>query len=357
MNLRFGLNITAQTASDGDLHRFVEEEISLVHQVRDAGWDSVWVSHHYMPHGMQMPQPGPWLGRLIREIGEMTVGTGILILSLLNPLEVAEVYGTVDVFTQGRLILGVGLGYRDDEFRAFGIDPSERVRRFEANIAAVRSLWADGAASGIDLPWCHLDAPELGARPCQPGGPPLWIGANREPAIRRAARLGDAWLISPFTPVPKVIRQLGLYGEELRKASRDWPADVPIGREIYCAPSHDEAMAVAHQYLGTKYGAYASWRGSASTAHLGDSFAEFARDRFVIGSPDECTEQLMKLVDAGTNYLKFRTRWVGMPVEPAAASVDLLCREVVPALQAYAASKPASEMPRPLGSAGTAGGG
>lgn len=334
MTIKVGLNVTCQAPLEETLEDYMEGEIRLVHAVRDAGWDSVWASHHYMPKHMRMPHPGPWMARLAVEAGELAIGVGILLLGLLNPLDVAETYGTVDVMSRGRLILGVGLGYRAEEFEAFGMSIKHRVHRFTANLEALTQLWSASAdaPARIDLEWCHLETTAIGARPHQTPRPPIWIGANRDPAIRRAARLGDAWLIAPFSKRDTVLRQIELYKAECAAANRELPAELPLGREIYCASTHDAAVDAARRYLGGKYTAYADWRGSTSRAHS-DQFEDFARDRFVIGTPEECIEALVPYLNAGVTYLKFRTRWLGMSEEAALDSVRLLANEVVPALR------------------------
>lgn len=334
MTLKVGLNVTCQSPLDERLEDYMEGEIRLVHAARDAGWDSVWASHHYMPQRMRMPQPGPWMTRLAMESGELDVGVGILLLGLVNPLEVAETYGTIDVLSRGRLILGVGLGYRAEEFEAFGTTIGDRVRRFVGNLDALNQLWTatEDSPARIKLGWCQVTTSAIGAKPYQQPRPPIWIGANRDPAIRRAAQLGDTWLIAPFSKRSTVLRQIDMYKGECAAVGREMPTVLPLGREIYCAPTRQAALEGARQFLGGKYSAYAEWRGSASTAHT-DLFEEFSADRFVIGTPDECVEALIPYLDAGVNYLKFRTRWLGMPYQAALDSVSLLAREVVPVLR------------------------
>lgn len=74
MTLRFGLTVDSQAAPPDDLGAFLDSELLPEHMVREAGWDSIWVVHHDMPEQMKMPQPGPWLGRLVTEIGDREVG-------------------------------------------------------------------------------------------------------------------------------------------------------------------------------------------------------------------------------------------------------------------------------------------
>ena len=93
---------------------------------RDAGFDIFCWGHHYLIDPFQHFQPWPVLARLAAESGEMTLATSILLLPLLNPVDVAEQAATLDHIAEGRFILGIGLGYRPEEFEAFGVGMSER---------------------------------------------------------------------------------------------------------------------------------------------------------------------------------------------------------------------------------------
>ena len=156
-HVKIGLVASCQAPLGTSLAEYAESEIRLIHAARDGGWNSVWAVHHYMPELMQMPQPAAWLSRLITETGDMQLGTGILLLPLLNPLDVAETYGSIDVLSGGRLILGVGLGYRPKEFEAFGLDIGDRVRRLTTNVDILTRLWespAGGMTANAD--WVRL---------------------------------------------------------------------------------------------------------------------------------------------------------------------------------------------------------
>src|SRR5438270_11449594 len=116
----------------------------LVEQVRTArqtGFKSLWLPHHYLVAPMQMLQPMVLLGYLVPEARGMTLGMDILLLPLLNPVHVAEEWATLDVLSEGNAILGVGLGYRPDEFNAFGVPISERAARMAESIRLIRRLW------------------------------------------------------------------------------------------------------------------------------------------------------------------------------------------------------------------------
>src|SRR5262245_24417886 len=107
----------------------LREALEQVRLMRELGFDSVWLGQHYLSTPYQMWQPMPLLARLAAEAGDMTVGTNIFLLTIHNPVESAELAATLDVITEGRFVFGVGLGYRPEEFEAFGIPTAGRDRK------------------------------------------------------------------------------------------------------------------------------------------------------------------------------------------------------------------------------------
>lgn len=332
--MEIGLFLTNQQRVGTDQRTALAEQIRMVHAARDAGWDSVFAGQHYLSTDMTHIQPLPYLARLAAEAGDLRIGMGILLLPLQNPVDVAENFASLDVVTGGRLIFGVGIGYREEEYRAFGIDPRHKVRRFEQNLDIITRLWA-GEEVDADLPWCRLEAAKLNLLPIQQPRPPLWIAANADAAVERAARLGDAWMVNPHAALPTVRRQIDLYREARRAAAKDAQQPLPLMREIFCAKDRQTAVEKAAPYIARKYSAYASW-GQDRVMPGKESFAvaydELAADRFIVGSPDDCIEALRPWIELGVGHLIFRTHWAGLPVEDALESIRLLATEVVPAL-------------------------
>jgi alkanesulfonate monooxygenase SsuD/methylene tetrahydromethanopterin reductase-like flavin-dependent oxidoreductase (luciferase family) len=285
---------------------------------------------------MPMTQPVPFLARLAAETGEMRVGLGILLLALANPVEVAETFASMDVVTGGRFTLAVGLGYRDVEYDAFGIPRSERVRRFEENLRIVEALWS-GEPVTADLPWCRLAGAKLEILPVQRPRPPLWMAANNDGAVERAARMADTWIINPHATTATIARQLELFGAARKDLGRPPISELPAIREIVCGPSRERALEAARPHLAAKYDAYRRW-GQDEALPEGETFdTAFERlheERFVIGTPEDCLQELVRWRDdLGVNHFIFRPFWAGMPVESALDSMALLSREVIPALR------------------------
>ena len=126
----------------------------------------------------------------------MTGVAGILLIGLHNPVEMAEMVASLDVIWGGRFVFGIGLGYRDVEFDAFKVPRGQRVRRFEGCLEVVKRLWTEESVT-VDNDVCTLAGVTLTCRPVQRPHPPIWVAANNDSAIRRAARIGDTWFINP----------------------------------------------------------------------------------------------------------------------------------------------------------------
>ena len=145
------------------------------------------------------------------------------------------------------------------------------------------------------------------------------------------------WFVNPHATMASITRQMGLYRAELARLGKPLPRVRPLIKEIYCATDRRTALELAGPYLGAMYRDYTSWVQDAVLLD-GDTFRqpfeELLRDRFVLGSPEECYEQLRPCWEAaGANFLFFRTHWLGMPLAHALASMRLVSDELLPALR------------------------
>ncbi|MCW0216445.1 MAG: LLM class flavin-dependent oxidoreductase [Pseudonocardia sp.] len=332
--------LTHQQPAGRDPVAALGEQLSLVRAARDGGLDSVFGGQHHLSETYAHIQPLPWLARLAAEAGDMRVGTGIHLLALHNPVDTAEAYASLDAVCGGRSIFGVGLGYREVEYAAFGIPPGEKVRRFTENLRIVEELWS-GEPVTADNPWCRLDGVRSTTLPAADPRPPIWMAANSDGAVRRAARLADTWMINPHATASTIRRQLGLFHAERAAAGREPVRELPLMREIYCAPTRERAIELARPHLAGKYAVYADWgqdRVMPDKESFRAGYSDLAEDRFVVGSPEDCLAALLPWRDEiGVDHFVLRTDWAGMPVEDARASLDLLAREVAPVLRSTAA--------------------
>ncbi len=334
--MKIGIFLTNQNPVGSDMVSALEDQCLMTRLARDRGWDAVATGQHYLSEGMSQLQLIPYLARLAAEAGHMTGVAGVLLIGLHNPVEVAECMASLDVIWQGNFVFGVGLGYRDVEFDAFKVPRGQRLRRFEQCLEVVKRLWTEDKVT-VDNDVCTLSNVTLTCRPVQQPRPPIWVAANNDNAIRRAARIGDTWFVNPHATMTTIKRQMELYRAELARLGKPFPRVLPLIKEIFCAKDTPTALETAGPYLANKYRTYASW-GQDAVMPTGETFHQpfesLLRDRFVFGSPEECYEQLRPCwEEAGANFLFFRTHWSGMPVGPALASMRLISDELLPALR------------------------
>ncbi len=333
--MKVGIYLTNQHPPGSDMISALDEQLVMLRAARDRGWDAVATGQHYLSEGMAQLQLVPFLARLAAEAGEMMGIAGVLLLPLHNPVEVAEHIASLDIIWRGNFAFGVGLGYREVEFDAFRVPRGQRVRRFEECLTLVKRLWTEAAVT-FENDICRLDKVTLTIRPVQQPHPPIWFAASTDQAVDRAARLGDTWIIGPHATVPTVRRQISLYRTALARDGKPFPRELPILREIFCARDRRTALEIAGPYLASKYGAYARW-GQDDALPKEETFArpfeELARDRFILGSPEECYEQLRPYREQlGITSFLLRTHWSGLPLRAALQSMRLISDELLPAL-------------------------
>ena len=340
--MRVGIFITNQHTLATDMVSALEDQFAMVRLARDRGWDSLFTGQHYLNEGdNKQLQIVPLLARLAAESGEMTLGLGILLLNLHNPVYTAETVASLDVIARGNFIFGVGLGYRDIEFDAFGVPKGQRVKRFEEYLNVVERLWTEDRVS-YDGPGCRLDNVHLNIRPVQKPRPPIWMAANNEPAVRRAARLADTWFVNPHATIDTIRHQMAAYRAELAALGKPPPRELPIAKEVYCAKDRATALEMAGPYLLGKYRDYAKW-GQDKVMPDNTDFTrpldELIKGRFILGSPEDCYAGLKPYWEEfGVNHIIIRTHWVGMPLSTALASMRLISDELLPALKRVGAS-------------------
>jgi alkanesulfonate monooxygenase SsuD/methylene tetrahydromethanopterin reductase-like flavin-dependent oxidoreductase (luciferase family) len=328
-----GLGLSVQHLPDDSQPARFQEHLAQVRLARAVGFASVWASQHYLSDPFTYFQPFPTLGRIAAEADGMTLGTGVLLLPLHQPVDVAEQVATIDVITSGRFIFGVGLGYRDVETRSMGLDPRGRVGRLEEGIAVLERLWTGEPVTYAGKHFTLHDV-RISMAPVQRPRPRIWLAANVDAGVRRAARIADAGLMNPHTTLPTIERQLTLFRETRAGLGRPPARDVPLIRECYVAPEGAAAAAEAAAFLAPKYRAYMSWEQDKALP-AGESFdlgfAALARDRFLIGDPAQVREEIARYRERlGITSLIVRVQWPGMDQARVLRTIRLLGEQVLP---------------------------
>ncbi|NKC16662.1 MAG: LLM class flavin-dependent oxidoreductase [Gammaproteobacteria bacterium] len=336
MSVRFGLMIRGQFPAGDNLAARFDELCAQARLADTLGFSCITKGSHYGAAPMQDFNQIPFLARIAAEAPHCRLNAGIVLLPMHKPLDIAEQIATLDVLSNGRVIFGCGLGYREVEFKAFGTTGKDRAARLEENLTAVKRLWT---GERVTLRGSHfeLDDIALSTLPVQRPHPCIWMGANANPGIRRAARMADCWYIPPHNPLDVVMRQLDVYRRALDEAGKPFPAELPMRREVFVAASRAQALRLCGPSLAHKYETYHQW-GQSEDLPEGDTLSrpldELVDDRFLIGSPAQVAEALIAFCRAtGVNHVVLSIHWPGMEMNVANDAIELFATEVMPAVR------------------------
>jgi alkanesulfonate monooxygenase SsuD/methylene tetrahydromethanopterin reductase-like flavin-dependent oxidoreductase (luciferase family) len=319
--MKVGLFINTQFPEGTSVAERVPEIVRQVQAAREAGFRSLWFPHHWVTYPMQMLQITPVMGYVAAHAQGMTIGPNILILPPQNPMHVAEEAATLDVLTGGNYVLGLGLGYRQPEFDAFRIPLSERAPRFNEAIGLMKRLWTEDRVTHQGRFYSVTDA-GIGVKPVRAGGPPLYIAGQAGVSVKRAARVGDAWLIVNSSGIGSVAPLMRTYRAALAEYGRT-AAEYPITVECYVGERNATAHEECRGPLEYKYNAYASWGLQGRRAE--STFEDFARDKFIIGDKVAVKEEIARYHEIlGVDHFIMRCQWPGLPVERTLDSIRRL---------------------------------
>jgi alkanesulfonate monooxygenase SsuD/methylene tetrahydromethanopterin reductase-like flavin-dependent oxidoreductase (luciferase family) len=173
------------------------EYVAMAHAAEQVGFDSIWIGDHLLYRGDGRPERGPWeawtlLSGLAAVTERVKLGPLVACASFHPPGLIAKMASTLDEISGGRFVLGLGAGWNETEFRAYGYAFDHRIDRFEEAFTIIRTLLTDGA---IDFDGRYYQARDCELSPLgpTPGGPPLLIGSNGERMLRITLPHVRAW--------------------------------------------------------------------------------------------------------------------------------------------------------------------
>jgi probable F420-dependent oxidoreductase len=278
----------------GDFEQLAE----AVQCAESVGFHGCFFGEHHGARGTDRPQLLVLLAALAARTQTIRLGTSILLSALYNPMHVAEMASMVDLISQGRLVLGLGLGYQTQDFRQFGVPFEERVSRFEESVEVLRRAFTSERFSYAGKRF-RFDDVAVYPRPVQRPHPPLWLAAWSIPGAERAGRLGDAYVTDPIQNLAALSQFARAYRASASAAGR--VAEVVLMRELLVGSTREEAHERYAEGLLAQYRyyfqnaaflpEYEPWMQSVHDAR-DLTWDLVARDRVIWGSPDECAEQL-----------------------------------------------------------------
>jgi alkanesulfonate monooxygenase SsuD/methylene tetrahydromethanopterin reductase-like flavin-dependent oxidoreductase (luciferase family) len=331
--MKLGIYLNSQHPDTDDPARRVAETLEQARLIAALGFDSIWAGEHHVTPGFHYFPQLFLLQQAAAAAEGLWIGTNLILLPLHNPIELAETAAFMDVVTGGKFMLGVGLGYRPEEFAVYGIPMSERVSRLVEGVDIVRRLWSEDRVTHLGRHWQFHDA-SIRPRPLQSPRPPILIGGQVETAIARAARIADGWLAVPVPRLGELAKQVSLFAST--RAAAGLPPARHICRliEVSCARDEDQAFRRVAPYLLEKYASYATW-GLQDVAVDRNASPErqlrgLAAERFAIGTPAQVADMLIAQHRVGITHATMRVSWPGMPQDDILAGIEALGRDVLP---------------------------
>jgi alkanesulfonate monooxygenase SsuD/methylene tetrahydromethanopterin reductase-like flavin-dependent oxidoreductase (luciferase family) len=247
----------------------------------------------------------------------MRLGVSVIVFPIRNPVQLAKSISSLDHMSGGRVTLGIGLGppaNAADFYSSFGVEYSQRVRRFNEGLSIMRSLWTEQQTT-IAGEFFNLQTTAMEPKPVQKPHPPVIFGGQHPNALRRAARLADGYMGAGPTTTRSFITHVQTLRTELEACGRD-PAEFPVSKRVYLHVDDDapHAKAVLDDFFAERY----PWMIRANP--------DFVADICVWGSPTQCAEGLAEVITGGAGMIVLN------PIQDFVAQIERLASEVLPLL-------------------------
>ena len=344
MGLQVGLGLFTAQLPPGTSRSFAQEyreTVDLARLAETLGFDSVWVSEHHGSSDGYMPSLLPTLAAFAAATEHVKLGTGVLLTPFHHPLRLAEDAATVDLISGGRLILGLGLAWREEEFRMFDVPLRERVRRTIETIDILRLAWT-GKRFSYDGKAYSFDQVRVMPPPTSDAGPPIWLAGSAEPAIRRAGRISDGYIRTRGGGIDRMAHDFQIAEEGARAAGRSVEALSLAQLQNVFVWEDGSAWDVVRDGVAHQLGVYGAWGAGSDTPGqdlvLPPPNEEQLRALTPTGTPNEVAAALRPQAEAFAGgrrdfHLIVRLHYPGMDFETSSRAIELFAERVLPALK------------------------
>jgi probable F420-dependent oxidoreductase len=274
------------------------------------GYDSLWLQERIVGD-ITMLEPVTLLSYVAAITAKLKLGTSVILLPLRNPLQLAKAYSTLDVMSNGRAIMGVGLGggHLGSHEDVFGYSREGRVTRFTEAVQIIKLIWTEPKASFQGRYWNFKDV-SMEPKPLQKPYLPIIFGGHHENALRRSVKYANGWMGAGSSSSGSFIRESARLRDMLAEARRD-PTTFHFAKRVYIAVDNDEARAERRirEWFGGRY----------KNADLGPKVS-------IWGSGAKCTEKIQEIVKAGAQQIVFN------PMFDEMEHLEICAKEIMPHL-------------------------
>ena len=308
--MQIGMSLTTSYAIDRDPKELMDGLIDQVKAMAELGFASLSLGDHHVTRNNYF-QALPTMSHLSAYTGDMRL-VPLFLLPFYNPILLAEQLAMLDVISGGRTTIISGLGHQPEAHDAFETPQRLRVSRFTETFEIMRLLWK---SDDVSYGGRHYNFSGVSINPKPLGRSiPMWIGANAEPAVRRAAQMADAWVISPGWTPTHIEERLRSYRAALDEFNRtDQVSELVVRRDLHLAHTQESAMREAEVLFERGY------RG------FGNREMEEA---LIVGDATACIEALERLSSMGATHILFRCA-LDEP-EQAMQTISILGEQVIP---------------------------
>ena len=277
-------------------------------RAEELGFESLWTQEGILSDTASL-EPLTQLSYTAALTTKVRLGVSVMVAPLRNPVQLAKSLSSLDHMSGGRLIAGVGIGNRMDDFKIFGLSPEKRVRRYIEVLDVMKALWTQKEAHFQGEFW-QLDGTTMEPKPVQKPYPPIWFGGRDPKALRRAVRHGDGFMGAGYSNTAQFATCVGHIRTFLEESGKD-PSTFPLSKRVYLAVDNDENRAERRlqEWFTARY----------HDAAGGSRVA-------IWGSAAKCTEKLAEVIEAGADMLMLN------PVFDHMEHLEVLAEEVMPNL-------------------------
>ena len=295
-----------QTFPNGDIDLGLIR--SYASRAEELGYHSLWVGEQLVGSTPTL-EPVTFLSHLSSVTERIRLGVAVIIATTRNPALLAKQLSTLDVLSEGRLIVGMALGGMSWTYPLFGGPEERRVRHFVESVGVMKALWTQERAVFDGELW-RLEGVPMSPRPVQRPHPPLWFGTGHPVGLRRTARLADGFIGAGSTTTNQFREHVQIIRGELDRRGRD-PESLQISKRVYIALDDDSDRA--ERRVNDLFGA-------------SRDRPDMSSDMAVWGSVEQCVEGLMEVVEAGAGMLMLD------PLFDHEEQIERLASEVAPKL-------------------------
>jgi probable F420-dependent oxidoreductase len=315
--------------------QYYREALEEVTRGEELGFDSVWLEEHHAVVNHYWPSPLTALAGFATRTSKMMLGTDVVVAPFYHPVRLAEDVALLDVMSGGRIVLGIAIGYKPDEFALYGAELEKRGARFEEQLAILKGLWTQGAFS-FRGKYYQVEG-RLEPKPITTPHPPVWIGGWGDLTLKRAATLGDNWIPGPTADLARLLAGQRQFLAGRAAAGRTASvSEWPVTRDVIIADTDREARELAERHIMVAYRKEygGGWKHPFIEAGMAADLDALKKDRFLIGGPGEVIRALQPFVEQyGMTHLICRLFFPGMPHRHILRELELLAREVAPAFR------------------------